>query len=90
MAYSDVQTAMTAATAALQSGDYATALTQAIAAQGHMAVLPDGGLASATGGAHTMEWDDKKIENFIANIRRRRGANAGIQRTLVTKVRPTT
>jgi len=84
MAYSDVQTAMAAAAADLAAGDYAAALDHAIAAQGYLAALPDGGAAD-----HTMQWDSRKIQDFVANLRRRAGANAGIQRTKITYARIT-
>ncbi len=91
MAAADVNTAMAAAVAALTAGDHATALTQALAAQGYMAVLPDGSApgAGGGGGAHEMTWDSTKIQDFIGNLRRRQSAAAGIQRTKITYTRPT-
>ena len=84
MAVSDVNTAMTAAQSALASGDYATALDSAIAAQGYLAALPD-----SEQGDTSLKWDSAKIHHFIANLQARQresqAASYGIQRTKIER-----
>lgn len=85
-----VKTAMNAATAALASGDYATAITQATIAQGHLAAMPN----TRFGDNHEMAWSDQRINDFIVNVRRLQSSTAaatagGVQRTRINYVRPT-
>ena len=91
MAASDVNTAMTAAAAALASGDHATALTQALIAQGYLAAIPN-----TVDQQQELQWDHNGIENFIGNLRTAESAAAaaasgscGIRRAKVTYVRAT-
>lgn len=90
MSASDVNTAMAAAQSALASADYATALDKAIAAQGYLATLPNSAMKG--GETTSMEWDPKKIQDFIDNIRGRRSesqaASLGIQRTKIQHASP--
>ena len=90
MAASDVDTAMTAAQAALTSGDYATAIERAVAAQGYLAALPDSELS----GVSSLRWDAAKIEHFVRNVRALRrssqAATYGIQTTKITHARTST
>ena len=92
MAVSDVNTAMTAAQSALASGDYATALDQAIAAQGYLAAMPDSEQGDSP--RTSLRWDQWKIEQFVQNLRARRresqAASYGVQRTKITRARTST
>ena len=78
---------MAAAQSALASGDYATALDRAIAAQGYLAALPDSMHAE-----RQLRWTAEKIQNFIDNLRERRSesqaATYGIQRTKLVHAKP--
>jgi len=86
MSASDVATAMAAAAAALASGDYDTAEDQALAAQAHLAAMPD-----STKGSTGLQWSDARINQFIHNVRLRRNrslaATLGVQRTKITRAR---
>ena len=82
MAVSDVNTQMTLAQSALADGDYTTALQHAIAAQGYLSTLPN-----SRRSADSLEWDDRKIESFIANVRKLQTGSAGVQYTKITRAR---
>jgi len=88
MAASDVNTAMAAAIAALESGDLATALTKALAAQGYLAAMPN----SSTGETE-LSWSDARIQQFVENLRRQQTVSAvstnGLRRSKTTYVRAT-
>lgn len=86
MALADVNTAMTAATAALESGDYATALVQAIKAGLYLAALPDSQKAD-----RSLSWDRDAIDKLIARCRtlqlESQMSSQGIQRTKICHTR---
>ena len=89
MAVSDVNIAMTAAIAALRSGDHATAVVEAMAAQGFLAVVAD----FEHGRGLTNEWDRRSIDQFIVNVRKQESQAAavsagGIQRTKIVHAQP--
>lgn len=67
---------MAAAVAAVDDGDYETALRRAIAAQGLLSVLPSGGKDGKAGAS--LEWSQEGINNFIATLERqnKNSANA--------------
>jgi hypothetical protein len=80
MSLAQVETYMTAAVAALQSGDHATALTHALSAQGLLSVIPD---AERSGTSY--RWTLDRVDKFVANLRKMQvGGSGGIQRTKVT------
>ena len=89
MAVADVNTAMAAAQSALASGDYATALDSAIAAQGYLAALADSEQGDSP--RTSLRWDHWKIGQFVENIRARRresqAATHGVQRSKITRAR---
>jgi hypothetical protein len=75
-----VNSAMAAAVAALQSGDFSTALQQAIAAQGFLALIPrTSHSAGVGGGAHAFEYSPQAIDEFVKNLRRQQSAALGVQ-----------
>ena len=80
---------MSAALAALAAGDYATAINNALAAQGIVATLPKASRSAGTGGGEqSASWDVAGIDNFIKRLRQQQGASLGIQQTLVTYAEP--
>lgn len=85
MSLSDVNTAMAAATAALDAADYDTAIAQGIKAQGLLAAIPDSGKET-----RSMTWDRNAIDQFIEQCRTERNrslsASRGVQRTKITRV----
>jgi hypothetical protein len=85
-----VNSAMTAAVAALQAGDYATALQQALSAQGLLALIPRTSHAAGTGGgSHGFEYSPQAIGDFIKNLRLQQGAALGVQSSPITISEPT-
>ena len=87
MSLAQINTKMAAAVAALEAGDYATALTNALCAQGLVAASP-----TSEHGNDKISWQDNKIADFVANVRRAQAADTasgGMQQTKVTYVRPT-
>ena len=83
MGASDVQTLMTAAATAIEAGDYATALTKALAAQAHLAAIPDSGWRDGA----AMKWRPESIQNFIDSARQGESGAGGIQRTKIQYAR---
>ena len=80
---------MAAATAALASGDYPTALNNALAAQGLIACLPKVSRSAGTGGGDmSASWDPVGIDNFIRRLRQQQGAGLGIQSAPVEMSEP--
>lgn len=68
--YADVEAKMNEAVAAIEAGDYSTAINKAIAAQGLFGILPEG---EKTGNAgEKLAWNTDAIDQFIANIRKER------------------
>lgn len=82
---SQIDTEMALARAALKSGDYASALTYAVSAQGMLAVTPDTQKGDLQVGFGRRSGE---IEAFVANVRKRQAAAGGIQRSKVTYARP--
>jgi hypothetical protein len=71
---------MAAAIAAQAAGDYATALNNALAAQGMVATLPNIRRGAGTGGGDmAASWDPAGIDNFIRRLRQQQGASLGVQ-----------
>lgn len=64
MSYSLLTSAMTAAVAALESGDYATALTKARVARGYLATIP-----SVKNSGSEMTWSYSAIDGFIRDCK---------------------
>jgi len=77
MSVSNVDTLMTAAATAVLAGDYATALTDALAAQAYLAAIPDSGFREGT----SMKWRPESIQNFIDSCQKAQSGAGGIQRT---------
>ncbi|HUX15995.1 MAG TPA: hypothetical protein VMW52_05950 [Phycisphaerae bacterium] len=84
-----------AALAALDAGDYAAALSNAVAAQAILAAIPDSEHGGR--GASAMQWGRDAIDQFIRNVRQLQKeagldeagrAVAGIRRTHITYTRP--
>ena len=71
---------MLASTTALAAGDYATAINNALAAQGLAGSLPKVSRnAGMGGGAQTAEWDAIGINNYVVNLRKQYWASLGVQ-----------
>jgi len=86
---SDVSTLNTyrdAAAAALASGDFATALSNARAALAMLSAMPD----TRDAAGHSLAWDREAIVECINQCTRAQSVAAGIQRTNITRARPTT
>ena len=81
-----VDSDMEAARAALLSGDYATALDYATAAQGRLAIIPS---TETARNRVLFERKADSIQAFITNVRRRQGAAQGVQTSKITYARPT-
>jgi hypothetical protein len=74
---------ITAAVAAMEAGDWATASTEILKAEATLAALPDSEVAN-----DRVEWG-RNLESLKASIRSQQAASAsggGIQRTKITKV----
>lgn len=81
-----VNTLGDAASTAIAAGDWATALTKALAAQAQLSVMPD----SEYGNPQTvLRYDRRAIESMIGNILRQQAAATGMQQTKITYARPT-
>ena len=84
-----LNTFMDAAVAAQAAGDYATALNNAIAAQGIIASLPKAARSQGTGGGQqSAEWDVAGVQNFIKSIYRQQGASLGVQSAPISVTEP--
>ncbi|MBE3132295.1 MAG: hypothetical protein IMZ55_02395 [Acidobacteria bacterium] len=88
MSIADVNSAMSAAVAALRAGDYATALTESLAAQGLINCLPS---ASRSGGQLESElrYSAADIDAFVSRVERMKNqaaaaAGGGMSHTPVT------
>ena len=80
---------MNAAIAAQATGDYPTALNNALAAQGLIACLPKiSRNAGVGGGEMSASWDPAGIDNFVKRLRQQQGAALGVQSVPVTIIEP--
>ncbi len=80
---------MTTAINALAGGDYATALQNALAAQGLIACLPKISRSAGVGGGDmSASWDPAGIDQFIRRLRQQFGASLGMQTVPVTIQEP--
>jgi len=70
---------MDAAVVAVAAGDYATAISKALAAQGLLSSLPKLSRSAGGGGQQEVEWDSAGIDNFIKRLRQQQGASLGVQ-----------
>ena len=78
--FSQLQTAMNAAVAALGADDYATALQQALIAQALVGILPSlQRSAGSGGGSQSASWDASAIDKFIVRVRQAQNACVGVQ-----------
>lgn len=68
----EINTAMNAAVAALRSGDYDTAYTEALAAQGLMLAKPRSNFDR-----DELEWAPEKIDAFINRVAQLKKSKAG-------------
>jgi len=82
-----VNTLGDAASTAIAAGDWATALTKALAAQAQLSVLPDSEYQA--GGQTVLRYDRRAVESLVANIRRQQSAALGMQQTKISYARPT-
>lgn len=73
MAISDVNTAVTAATAAIDAGDWATAETELMKAGTYLAAVPDSKLGSGTS---ELMYDRQAIAGMLKQVRMNRQAAA--------------
>ena len=70
---------MAAAIAAQATGDYGTAVNNALAAQGLIACLPKIRRGAGVGGGDmSAEWDQQGIDNFIKRLRQQQGSAMGM------------
>jgi hypothetical protein len=84
-----LNSAMDAAVTALLSGDYATALRQAVAAQGILTVLPELSRSAGTGGgSQAAKWTQPGIDQFVGRVSRLQGASLGVQSVPIEIVKP--
>jgi hypothetical protein len=75
-----LNTAMDNATAAMISGDFATALTQALVAQAIAATLPQAARGQGPGsGSQSTAWKPEAIDQFIIRLRQAQAASIGVQ-----------
>ena len=75
----EINTRMNAAITALDAGDYATAYTKALGAQGMLAVKPDTDFSD-----EGLKWDREFIANFVKEMKQlSRGAKAS---TAITQI----
>jgi len=81
-----INTKVTEAVAAWESGDTATALSKLRSAKMLLAGIPDTDAADGLG----LTWDRAAIDSLIADIKQSRAAAVGVQRTKITYTGPTT
>ena len=80
---------MSAALTALGGGDYATALNNALCAQGIIGTLPKATRSAGSGGGEqSAAWDAVGIDNFIRRLRQQQGAGLGVQYAPVAMQEP--
>jgi len=80
---------MAAAIAAQASGDYATAINNALAAQGLIACLPKISRSAGTGGGEmSASWDAAGIDQFIKRLWQMSGSALGMVSVPVTILEP--
>ena len=83
--------AMNASVLALSGGDFSTALTQALIAQGLASVMPKGSRGQGSGGgSQSAEWNPEGIDNFIRRLRQQQGASLGVQTAPIVMSEPET
>jgi hypothetical protein len=76
-----LNTYMLAATNALVAHDYGTAIDNALAAQGILAILPDAERSSGrVAGSRHVKWTPDGINQFIIRIRQQQASSLGVQR----------
>ena len=96
MTIAELNTLYSAAVSALDSGDYATAISKAMAMQVRLATTPNLTRNLGGGGSQAIAWTSESIAEFIAQARRlqsaaRAAASGGpFQTTKVTYKRATT
>jgi hypothetical protein len=78
-----VASLMTAAAAAVQSGDYDTAVSKATQALAYAASVPDASQEQAQ-----TTWKFERIEAFLKSARSLQRRTVGLQTTLLTPVAP--
>ena len=91
MSVSALQTKRDAAIAAMESGDYASAIQYALSAKMLLATMPNAN-RSADGGSQGLSWNAQAIDSFIGECKQLQTASAvsssGIRCTKVRYVRP--
>lgn len=76
MSAAAVQQKVTAAVAASESGDHATAITYLLSAKMLLAAMPNAAKEGAS-----LQWDRASIDSLIADLRRQQTAALGVRRT---------
>lgn len=78
-----IDTLMTAAIAAMEDGDFSTAMRKALAAQAYLSLFPDTvraeGGGATSGASQSMRFDRLSIADFIKNLRKFANQSIGIQ-----------
>jgi len=96
MSIAQLETLYSAAIAALEAGDYATAILKATAAKFRIATTPNLARNLAGGGSQQISWNDASaIDRFIADCRRAASAataasSGAFAQSKVTYARSTT
>jgi hypothetical protein len=94
MSVSQIEALYTAAVAALDSGDFDTAIRKALAAKARLALTPNVTRSLAGGGQQGLSWANAAaLDKFVAECRNLKAqslaeSSGGIQQTKVTYARP--
>ena len=84
MSVATINADMAAARAALLSGDYATALSYALAAQALIAAMPH----MVQRDRDELQYDQRGVDQFVRQVRRQQAASAGLQATKLVRRNP--
>ncbi|MDQ3288923.1 MAG: hypothetical protein M3Q42_11835 [Pseudomonadota bacterium] len=89
MSASQLETLYSEAVAALDAGDYDTAITKAMAVKVRLATMPNVERSLGGGGKQRTEWANAaSLNTFILECRRLKGASLGLQQSKITYARP--
>lgn len=95
MTIAQIDALYTEAVAALDAGNYATAISKALAAKLRLATTPNLARALGGGGSQSLAWAGAPaIDAFIAEVRKLKAqalaeSSGGLQQTKITYARPT-
>jgi hypothetical protein len=76
MSLSDLETLCTAAIAAMDAGDWDTAVLKLMAIRARRAVTPDMTAATTGGGTQGIRWTPSELDSLIAECRRNQRSTA--------------